>query len=78
MKKLKTIDEVCNQPKGTFLKFIEEQHAEWRRDEESRKQRIRDATKKKEIVKLKDALRAIKKHPDCLLSIRHIINEALK
>jgi hypothetical protein len=39
----RTIDDVCNQPPGSFRKFIAEQHEDEMRTENERKERIRKA-----------------------------------
>ena len=44
--KLKTIDEVCNQPPGTFRKFIERQEEILINIERERKERIRRSREK--------------------------------
>lgn len=45
--KLKTIDEVCGRPDGSFLKFIEQQTAQNKEREDRRKARILEANKSK-------------------------------
>ena len=38
---MKTIDDICGKPHGTFKKFVECQKEEMRRNEFERKERIR-------------------------------------
>lgn len=46
--KLKTIDEVCNQPPGTFKKYVAEQEEQDRRREAELRDRIRKFKKEKQ------------------------------
>ena len=45
MKKLKTIDQFCGCPPGSFAKFIAKQEEKLKKEEEERKVRVRAARK---------------------------------
>jgi len=46
----KTIDDVCNAPKGSFKRFLKEQSEELEQQENARKKRIRKALADKTIT----------------------------